>query len=328
MRSLRDQAVVWSDRLGLPRLFGHAPEKGVTTLVFHHFRFGDETWGNARERLQWQLDLLVKRFEAVPVEALLDLSGSVGQSRSRAVVTIDDAKLEILQVADIFKQFDVPFVQFVCAGWTDQASTTDDPHTLRARLVAWLHFYEGPAETMTIDGRSFQLDKAGNAKLIDAIISASDQQVAALTAWEAKQHQTRRSRVVCNWSELRDLQADGMAIGCHSVSHPRIAQQTAMRQRFEIAVSKAIVERHLGTCRWFAYPYGTRESHSPATYAICSQLGFDAVFTTTPGITSCDHDRLQLPRISLPNTVMPRAIFEARVRGGGVPLTRIKEWLS
>jgi peptidoglycan/xylan/chitin deacetylase (PgdA/CDA1 family) len=119
-----------------------------------------------------------------------------------------------------------------------------------------------------------------------------------------------------------------MAIGCHSVSHPRISQQTPLRQQFEIAASKSLVERHHGACRWFAYPYGTGDSHSPATYAICKELGFDAVFTTTPGVISAPHDRLRLPRIAMPDAVLPVRLFDARARGGGIPMARIKEWLA
>ncbi len=328
MTGLRDQAILWSARLALPRLFSAAPGQGLTTLLFHDFCFGDESWDHARERLRLQLDFLTRRFTPIDLEtAVADHSGG-RNSAPRVLVTIDDAKRDILKVVDVFDAFAVPVAQFVCAGWSERAQKGINPETQTLCLVSWLRFYDGPRDTVQVGAQDFVLDHDGNTALIDAVIAAPPEDSAALAEREQVTRDVMRNGIICDWDELRDLQAGGMTIGAHSVSHTRIAQHSPQRQAFEIAASQACVAGELGACPWFAYPYGTPDSHNAQTRAILRDHAFDAGFTTYPAVLRADSDPLALPRIALPDAPMDQAIFEARVLGGGVPLARMKEWVS
>lgn len=325
-----DRAILWSDRLGLPRLFFGSPERKLTTILFHDFRIGGESRDASRERVRRQCDYLATRYTPVTAGTALEvLDGTRPDLRYPLLVTVDDAKRDILDVIDIFDAAGIPVLQFICAGWTSQASgVPDEPHLL-PRIVTTLHFYRGQADWIRFGGTEHLLNHDGNAGLIDALL-ATGEQAARTQGWERlvqlDADNTPPARI-CAWDELRDLQAGGMTIGCHSVSHPPIARCSTVRQDFEITAAKALVEAELGPTRYFAYPFGIPKSHDAGTRTLLSRAGFEAGFTTEQIFAPPGTDRLVLPRITLPDIALDDAQFQARIRGGCIPLAYLKERL-
>lgn len=327
---MKDFAIEWSDRLGIPKLFGCDSSRGLTILLFHEFRFNDESWNSAREKLKRKLDFLATYFEAVTIDETIDYVRSGGQyDRPPLLVTLDDAKRDILETIDLFRSFEIPLLQFVCAGWSSRASISNEPRDIKARLVSWLHFYEGPPLKISFTERNFVLNHNGNQQLIDAVILSDD--INSLTVLdEYEQHFSAEAgkSFVCDWAELRDLKSAGVQLGCHSISHPKIALQSAIRKRFEIEGAHKTLQHHLGPCRYFAYPYGTADSYDADTYNIVDEAGFEAAFTTNPRLTCPGVDRLLVPRIAIPDRDMRQSVFKARARGGSVPFSVIKGFMQ
>ena len=80
----------------------------LTTILFHRFFFGDEAAETSRDRLKRQCEWLRKHFTPVDLNAV---KGGLKESKlppRPLLVTIDDAKIEILRVADIFAAFELP----------------------------------------------------------------------------------------------------------------------------------------------------------------------------------------------------------------------------
>ena len=325
----RDLAILWSERLSLPRLVGAGLDGGLTTILFHHFRFDDESWNSARDRLRRQLGYLAEAFDPVTLEAALGfLDTDTAPGRRPLLVTIDDAKRENLEVADLFQTAGLPVVHFVCAGWSALADPDHDDEAMKLRLAARLHFYGGDALEIGVRGEIFTLDRNGNARLIDAVIAAdatNDLERLADLESALSTIADPTAKDVCNWSELRDLQGGGATIGVHSVSHPKIAKQTPLRQRFEIEAAHSYISARLGPCRHFAYPYGTPDSHDDNTRSILADLGIATAFVTRPAIARPGNDIFRLPRLVMPDRPMSDAVFRARSCGGGVPLNLLKE---
>jgi len=293
----------------------------LTTTLFHRFRFDGESRAQARERLTRHCDILVRNFTPVDIERAIEIVTDAGQAGpSPLLVTIDDAKLEILDMADIFARFEIPVAMFACTGWSAQDDTMEDAVH---RLAMALRFYIGDTREITVGDRRFTLDHTGNLDLVDALIEAEfppDAMDRLGDLWEG-----RINRSVCNWDELRGLQDYGMTIGTHSVTHGKVAHYSATRQRFEILDATRIMRRKMGQCRHFAYPYGIAGSHDGATRALCVEAGLEAGFVTTPSFAAPGADPLTLPRIVLPDYDMSCTTFTARVRGGGAPLTWLKD---
>ena len=85
------------------------------------------------------------------------------------------------------------------------------------------------------------------------------------------------------WDEVKELDAEGMQIGCHSLTHPflqRIRSDDTLRR--EIFVSKQRIEEHIGTpVSSFAYPFG---QYNERVISFVKAAGFTSARSTWPGV--------------------------------------------
>jgi peptidoglycan/xylan/chitin deacetylase (PgdA/CDA1 family) len=96
----------------------------------------------------------------------------------------------------------------------------------------------------------------------------------------------RRDEVVVDAARLRSLRSDLVAIGAHSVTHPRLTELPSARAREEIVGSQRALTDLLGVAvTLFAFPYG---DHDERIVEICREEGFQQVFTIIPQpVVSC-----------------------------------------
>lgn len=104
------------------------------------------------------------------------------------------------------------------------------------------------------------------------------------------------------WAELRTLQAAGLDIGSHTVSHPRLATLAAADCLAELTRSRAILEDGLSRrVSHLAYPFG---SHDDAVVARAAEAGYASACTTLEG-RSRDEPLLRLRRVPVYGTESP-----------------------
>lgn len=93
-----------------------------------------------------------------------------------------------------------------------------------------------------------------------------------------------------NLNMLRDLVANNMEIGGHTVSHADLAKLSPEAQWRELSVSKKILEKNLKIpINFFAYPGG---AHSTSTVALLQKAGYLSAVTT-------HHNTYHLPNENL-----------------------------
>ncbi len=106
-----------------------------------------------------------------------------------------------------------------------------------------------------------------------------------------------RGEVVVDASRLRTLRSPLVAIGAHSVSHPRLAHIDHARAREEIGGSRRALAALLESpVTLFAFPYG---DHDARVVEICRQEGFRQVFTIVPEPVVPSADSFVRGRISV-----------------------------
>ena len=99
------------------------------------------------------------------------------------------------------------------------------------------------------------------------------------------------------WSMLRQLRASGHEIGAHTEDHldlGEVDEEQAVRQ---VLGSKARVEREVGPCALFAWPYGRREHFPPAVLqrvrasftGIFSAIRSPSTFSYGSSVVNRDH---------------------------------------
>lgn len=103
-----------------------------------------------------------------------------------------------------------------------------------------------------------------------------------------------------NADELCEMQAGGMEIGSHTISHVRLPGLDDTRLMQELIESKTALEGLLdSTVGSFAYPYGAWDARC-ATAA--QQAGYTAACTTRTGWALRDNSPYQLRRLTVFNT--------------------------
>ena len=85
------------------------------------------------------------------------------------------------------------------------------------------------------------------------------------------------------WDEIRELDAEGMEIGCHTFTHlilPRLKSDQQLRH--EITDAKDLIEAHIGhPITSLAYPFG---QYDERVVSAARDAGFTTARTTWPGV--------------------------------------------
>jgi peptidoglycan/xylan/chitin deacetylase (PgdA/CDA1 family) len=84
-----------------------------------------------------------------------------------------------------------------------------------------------------------------------------------------------------SWPELRALEANGVAVGSHTVHHLALTSLTPEQALYELEASRRTLQRHLRRpVQWFAYPAGAVDA---AVLPLVRRAGYVLAVTTRPG---------------------------------------------
>lgn len=330
MVTLKGIALAGSAAFGAPWFFRGA-QPAATVILSHRYFSANEPRTHSRDRLRHQLEWLQRTYNPISIPELLHGLAKGTVPDNSIVVTTDDAHLDVYEVAEEFRGFGVPLAVFVCVGWVSSIDCSEDD--LLARAVSSVQWYEGIGARINLgDKFSFELSSSTKATNIDWILRERTSmlpyleelciRINALKINALAGHAPRRT--ICNWSELHELASSGVYIGAHSVSHVAISQMSEVRRHFEIMESKRVIQSKIGSCTAFAYPFGMRGTYNKSTLAELKASGFEGAFTTLSDFLTVSSPTFELPRIALPDAPMPLYEFKARVRGGGIPLRKLK----
>lgn len=115
--------------------------------------------------------------------------------------------------------------------------------------------------------------------------------------------------------ELNRLEALGVRVGAHTMSHPHLSALASSSQREEIVQSKQVLEDTLGhEVSAFAYPYGSAEDYTADTVALVREAGFRVAVTNRYGTNPPGADRWTLRRIWIDRTDT-LSLFQAKITG-------------
>ncbi len=120
-----------------------------------------------------------------------------------------------------------------------------------------------------------------------------------------------------DWTDLAELDAQGVELGGHSHTHPQLDTLNRATARYEIGHSKALLEERLGRrVRSFAYPHGYS---GPAVRRLVRTAGFDSACGVGNALSHPQDDLFSLARIMTRSTTS-KADVAAWIEGRGAPL--------
>jgi peptidoglycan/xylan/chitin deacetylase (PgdA/CDA1 family) len=100
-----------------------------------------------------------------------------------------------------------------------------------------------------------------------------------------------------SWDDIREMDAAGVRLGCHTHTHQILTNVPAQAARQEIRKSKGAIEAALHkACDLFAYPNG---NSSAETRRILAEEGFTAAFTTQRVAWTGGSDQMAIPRVNV-----------------------------
>jgi len=121
------------------------------------------------------------------------------------------------------------------------------------------------------------------------------------------------------WGEVRELQAEGIEFGSHTVSHPRLHGMAWASIRNEIGRSKTAIEDATGKpARLFSFPYAfPQEDHEFVDHLgrALKNCGYSLGVTTMIGTAAPGEDSMFLKRIPV-NMHDDGTLFQAKLEGG------------
>ena len=245
---------------------------GARVLIYHRF---DPA---RREALERQFAHLRRYYRPTSLSALgRMLADGVEPPRGTVVVTADDGYRDFYRVAyPMARKYQIPATLFVTTGFVDGLCP------LWVDRVRWC-------------GGSSALKE--ELKLLDP--QARDARLAELEAATGKRlpHPVPAEFEPCTWDELREMAANGMEIGAHTVTHPILSRLKSSSQlAHEVIQSKKRIEEELQRpVPHFAYPNGLWRDFGPDAVRV-ARAHFATAVSAEPGWNHAGTDRHQLYR--------------------------------
>jgi peptidoglycan/xylan/chitin deacetylase (PgdA/CDA1 family) len=138
------------------------------------------------------------------------------------------------------------------------------------------------------------------------------------TGFIAAERKSFRDRECMTWNEIRELRAEGIEFGAHTVSHPELYKIPWQDIETEVSRSKEHIEAELDeSISSFAYPYAFPQQDPQFVdqfKKVLDAQGYESCVTTRIGRVKPDDDRLSLRRLPV-NSCDDRALFAAKLDG-------------
>ena len=129
-----------------------------------------------------------------------------------------------------------------------------------------------------------------------------------------------------DWGELGELEAAGVRVESHGISHRPLADLSLDESAREIVLSKLRLEERLGRAvQSFAYVKGSEAHYRPVHLSLLRQAGYDIAFTSVSGSNDASTDPLRLHRYNV--EPYPARTFEL-VLSGACDLIGLKDTVA
>jgi peptidoglycan/xylan/chitin deacetylase (PgdA/CDA1 family) len=303
-------AVKWFERAQVGAIYfassliGAGANNRLTVMIFHRVLPADDPFfpdDPDVRRFESMMSTVASRFTPLSLGDALSCLAA-GTLPPRAVcVTFDDGYADnLLLAAPVLKRCGIPATVFVASGFLDGRIMWND------RVIEAVKCAQGEFMDLTDFGLGVRPlgSVAENVLLVRALINklkylAADERE-EVTRELALRFAPNQTSPMLSRPQVCQLRDAGVEIGGHTVTHPILARTDAATAYREIADNKDDLEALLGhRLRFFAYPNGVPGKDFSAEHAeMVRRIGYQAAFTTRPGVATAHTDRFWLPRFT------------------------------
>ncbi len=307
----RDRDLIKQVALNLLRMSGAFDLTRLTNrhdaliLTYHRFSSGAEDGKTPANTFAEQLEYLSKRYDIVPLNRVAESVIGNGRSPSRlAAITIDDGYRDAYEIAyPILRRRRAPATLFVPTDFIDRRVWiwTDKARFLTGQAVSQQFALDFDGRQLRIEINSAISRREASErinsrlKLLPEEIKekAIERLAKALGAPLPRTPPEEFSPIT--WDEAREMQANGIEIGSHTLTHPILTRIGDERLKLELRESRSRLEEVFGRrIEHFCYPNG---DHDDRVRHEVSQAGYRFAVTCVSGLNKKGNDPLRLRRI-------------------------------
>jgi peptidoglycan/xylan/chitin deacetylase (PgdA/CDA1 family) len=290
-----------------------AHRRHALILMYHRFSSGGEganVWPSWVDKtpakvFAEQLEYLTRRYNVVPLSQLAESMSRRGRPQAQlAAVTIDDGYRDAYEVAyPLLRRFGAPATLFVPPDFIDRRAWiwTDKARFLTRRAVSQRLAIKigGPPARLNLDDPMSRRDAADliNERLKRLPEEIKEEEIERMArALGVALPQTPPDEFgPIAWAEAREMQANGIEIGSHTMTHPILTRVSDERLRSELQESRSRLEEVLRRrIEQFCYPNG---DHDERVRTEVAMAGYRIAVTCVSGLNKKGDDPLTLRRI-------------------------------
>jgi peptidoglycan/xylan/chitin deacetylase (PgdA/CDA1 family) len=149
------------------------------------------------------------------------------------------------------------------------------------------------------------------------------------TAFIAQDRQSFKNKECLTWREIRELRAQGIQFGSHTVSHPVLYEGSWNEIENELLFSKKKLEQELeAKVTDFAYPYAFPQQDQRFTTGfrkLLQEQGYRHCVTTMIGRVQAGDDLFSLKRLPI-NNCDDQKLFLAKLNGAYDGMGYLQGW--
>ena len=268
---------------------GYAVARTITAsrpriLMYHRFSQVPHPGHVGADEFEQQVHYISKHFNPVTVSRIaLALHEGKTLPQNSIAITVDDGYEDFYSVAwPILKKYKAPATFYVTTDfvngdlwlWPDQLRyllerSPESENSFDFGLVS----VKTPLKAIAFEQSFWHINqvllKVDNAEKSECLAAMArawnvDLPVSAPEGYRA-----------VTWEQLKEMQAEGLEIGGHTVTHPSLARVTMAQARHEILGCSQALEQHLGkSVRSFCYPNGTPDDVVAEQVELIREAGF------------------------------------------------------
>ncbi len=258
-----------------------------------------------RELFEAQMRFLRENYRVASLEEACRELSSGAKSEPGVVVTFDDGYRSAYTVAfPILQKYRLPATIYLTVESVEKGQVAWYDRVFLAMTVA-------PSGELQLDlpgSCRFQLNSPEDrlraalevVALLRTLPNCQRRQCCQLLENEIGLPQNALSSRVLTWEEIHTMHKAGIAFGSHTLTHPVVSQLAPEEMEHELAASKCLLEKELGTpVLDFAFPFGKASDCSTAALSTLARCGYRSAVTTVPGVNSPQVNPFELRRLQV-----------------------------
>jgi peptidoglycan/xylan/chitin deacetylase (PgdA/CDA1 family) len=278
--------------LGLWRLSRRLTRSAPRIFMLHRFSALPDAQHTSADELRRFIQVLGRECEFVTLRDFITRrQNGRPPKKPLAVITVDDGYADFHSIAlPVLREHGIPATVYATAGFIDgQCWLWWDAlrHLIDIQPDGELRLQTGSEVVAMTIGDAGSRQRAWN-DIADRLVARNDLRQTVLAQLEAitgtpLPEKPPPKYAAMNWSQLAELEAAGIEIGGHTMTHAFLPSLTPELLRHEVHDAKALLEQHLHRpLQTFAYPNGMATDCSPTVESALSDAGFSAAVLAFP----------------------------------------------